>query len=81
MHGGGFAAGSGSDLRSDGETLARQGVVVVSFNYRVGVLGFLAHPQLNAESPEGVSGNYGLLDQMAALRWVREKSAKKVDVA
>ena len=75
VHGGGFAGGSGSDLRSDGAALARQGVVVVSFNYRVGVLGFLAHPQLNAESPDGVSGNYGLLDQIEALRWVQRNIA------
>lgn len=72
IHGGGFVGGSGSDVRSDGADMARQGVVVVSFNYRPGLFGFLAHPALNAESAHGVSGNYGLLDQLAALRWVRE---------
>jgi len=67
--GGGFTLGSG-DI--DGTALARKGVVVVSFNYRVGTFGFLAHPQLSAESPQRVSGNYGLLDAIAALRWVRD---------
>ena len=72
IHGGGFTAGSGSDLRCDGACLCDQGVVVVTFNYRSGLFGFLAHPALSAESDMGVSGNYGLLDQLAALRWVRE---------
>lgn len=71
VHGGGFAGGSGSDARSDGAQMAAHGVVVVSFNYRSGLLGFLAHPALSRESPQGTSGNWGLLDQMAALRWVR----------
>ncbi|MEZ5660679.1 MAG: carboxylesterase family protein [Burkholderiaceae bacterium] len=75
FHGGGFTRGSGSDLRCDGEAFARQGILVVTFNYRSGLFGFFAHPALSAESPEGISGNYGLLDQMAALRWVREHIA------
>ncbi|MFC5496893.1 carboxylesterase/lipase family protein [Caenimonas terrae] len=75
IHGGGFAGGSGSDLRSDGEAMARRGVVVVSFNYRAGLFGFLAHPALSRESEHGVSGNYGLLDQIAALQWVKRNIA------
>ncbi len=71
LHGGGFVGGSGADARCDGAQLARHGVVVVSFNYRVGLLGYLAHPALSAETPQGSSGNYGLLDQIAALRWVQ----------
>ncbi|MDB5958361.1 carboxylesterase family protein [Ramlibacter sp.] len=75
LHGGGFTGGSGSDLRSDGERLALEGAVLVTLNYRCGLFGFLAHRELSAESEQGVSGNYGLLDQMAALRWVRENIA------
>jgi para-nitrobenzyl esterase len=75
LHGGGFTGGSGSDLRSDGAVLAAEGAVVVSLNYRSGLFGFLAHPALSRESPHGVSGNYGLLDQLAALAWVRENIA------
>jgi carboxylesterase type B len=76
IHGGGFISGSGSLPARFGENLSgRQHVVVVSFNYRLGVFGFLAHPALSAESPHGVSGNYGLLDQIAALRWVRRNIA------
>jgi len=75
LHGGGFVAGSGADARCCGRQLARQGVVVVSFNYRSGVFGFLAHPGLSREAPQGTSGNYGLLDQIAALRWVRANIA------
>lgn len=75
IHGGGFAAGSGSDVRSDGAKLAARGVVVVSFNYRSGLFGFLAHPALSAESPKGTSGNWGLLDQVAALEWVQDNIA------
>ena len=70
IHGGGFATGSGSEPLYDGIELAKQGVVVVTFNYRLGVIGFLAHPQLTAESTHQSSGNYGLLDQVAALEWV-----------
>src|SRR3546814_11286520 len=59
----------------DGREYAKRGIVFVSINYRLGVLGWLAHPALSAESPDGVSGNYGLLDQIAALQWVRGNSA------
>lgn len=72
IHGGGFQSGSGSDPRCDGALLAAEGAVVVTLNYRSGLFGFLAHPALSAESEHGVSGNYGLQDQMAALRWVRD---------
>jgi para-nitrobenzyl esterase len=72
IHGGALRTGASSLEMYDGEALARRGLVVVSINYRLGVLGYLAHPQLSAESPQGVSGNYGLLDQIAALEWVRE---------
>jgi para-nitrobenzyl esterase len=71
IHGGAFVTGSGSDEIYDGAALARLGVVVVTFNYRLGALGFLAHPLLAAESPHQISGNYGLMDQMAALKWVQ----------
>ena len=71
FYGGGFVGGDGSELRYDGESLAKRGIVVVTTNYRLGVFGFLAHPELTAESPHHASGNYGLLDQVAALRWVR----------
>lgn len=75
IHGGGNTVGSGSDELFDGRDLAsRQGVVVVTMNYRLGALGFLVHAGLNAESDAGVSGNYGLLDQQAALRWVRDNA-------
>lgn len=72
IYGGGFSFGSTSTPIHDGTHLAKKGVVLVSLNYRVGPLGFLAHPALSAESPQGVSGNYGLLDQLAALRWIQE---------
>jgi len=71
IHGGALSTGSSSETVYDGAHLAAQGVVVVSINYRLGVLGWLAHPGLSAESPDGVSGNYGLLDQIAALQWVK----------
>lgn len=72
IHGGSLTSGAGSEAMYDGARMAaRHGLVVVTINYRLGVLGYLAHPQLSAESRRGVSGNYGLLDQMAALRWVQ----------
>ena len=71
IHGGGFHSGSASQATYDGAALARSGVVLVSINYRLGALGFLAHPALSAESPQHASGNYGILDQIAALRWVQ----------
>lgn len=75
IHGGALVAGAGSHKMYDGSQLTSRGIVVVSINYRLGVLGFLAHPELSAESPDNVSGNYGLLDQIAALRWVKDNIA------
>jgi para-nitrobenzyl esterase len=75
IHGGAFVAGSGSDEMYDGTELSKKGVLVVTLNYRLGPLGFLAHPSLSEESPSKVSGNYGLLDQIAALEWVRRNIA------
>ena len=72
IYGGGFNEGSNAIAVYDGESLAKKGVVLVGINYRVGVLGFLAHPELTAESEHQASGNYGLLDQAAALQWVQE---------
>jgi para-nitrobenzyl esterase len=72
LFGGGFLVGSASDALFDGEKLAGQGVILVTANYRVGVFGFLAHPALTAESPHRSSSNYALLDQLAALRWIRD---------
>ncbi|MGV3729434.1 MAG: carboxylesterase/lipase family protein [Sphingopyxis sp.] len=71
IHGGSLTAGSGAEPLYDGSALAKRGLVVVSINYRLGALGYLAHPELSAESPDRVSGNYGLLDQIAALEWVK----------
>ena len=71
IHGGSLAIGASREPLYDGARLAARGIVVVSINYRLGALGYLAHPELSAESPLGVSGNYGLLDQIEALRWVR----------
>ena len=76
IHGGGFQAGSASEPRQDGGRLARRGVVVVSLNYRLGVFGFLAHPALTKESARGASGNYGLMDQVAALQWISGNIAR-----
>jgi len=73
--GGGFVAGSSAITLLDGERLARENVVVVSFNYRLGILGFLAHPELSKESPQAISGNYALLDMLAALQWVQRNIA------
>lgn len=75
IHGGGFFTGSGSAVTYDGSNLAALGAVVVTINYRLGSFGFLAHPELSAESPEGSSGNYALLDMVAALQWVQRNIA------
>ena len=75
IHGGTLIWGSGHSKMYDGEEFARRGIVLVSINYRLGVLGYLAHPELSKESPDGVSGNYGLLDQIQALKWVRANIA------
>ncbi|HEY1759062.1 MAG TPA: carboxylesterase family protein [Bryobacteraceae bacterium] len=74
-YGGGFTGGSGSEPRYDGEALAQKGVVVVTYNYRLGVFGFLAHPDLTAESSHKASGNYGMMDMATALRWVQKNIA------
>jgi para-nitrobenzyl esterase len=71
IYGGGFVAGATSEPRQEGTNLAKHGVVVVSMNYRLGVFGFLVHPDLIAESGRNSAGNYGLLDQVAALEWVK----------
>ena len=73
--GGGFMAGDGSEPRYDGESMARKGIVAVTVNYRLNVFGFFAHPELTKESPHNASGNYALLDQHAALRWVADNIA------
>jgi para-nitrobenzyl esterase len=70
LYGGGFVTGDSSEPRYDGENLAKKGVIVVIPNYRLGVFGFFSHPDLTKESPNNTSGNYGLLDQAAALQWV-----------
>jgi len=87
FYGGGFMAGDGSELRYDGESMARRGLVSVTVNYRLGIFGFLSHPELTKESPHHASGNYGLLDQSAALQWVQKNIAafggdpKKITIA
>lgn len=75
IHGGGMVVGSGSRSFYDGAAFARAGVVLVTINYRLGPLGFFAHPALGATSPDGTSGNQGLKDQVAALRWVHDNIA------
>jgi para-nitrobenzyl esterase len=72
IFGGAYTEGSGSSPHDQGDHLAAKGVVVVTFNYRLGALGFLAHPELTAESPHGASGNYALTDALAALAWVQQ---------
>jgi para-nitrobenzyl esterase len=75
VYGDGFAAGGTSESRQDGGALARRGMVVVSMNYRLGMLGFMTLPELTAESASHTSGNYGLMDQTAAMAWVRRNAA------
>jgi para-nitrobenzyl esterase len=75
IHGGALVSGSSREPMYDGQKMAERGVIVVSINYRLGVLGWLAHAGLSAESAQKVSGNYGLLDQIAALQWVRHNIA------
>ena len=87
IYGGALWSGNSADPMYDGAKLAEQGMIVVSINYRLGVLGYFAHPALSAESPHGVSGNYGLLDQIRALQWVKQNigafggDAAKVTIA
>lgn len=87
FYGGGYVAGDGSEPRYDGESMAKEGIVVVTCNYRLNIFGFFAHPELSAEAPYKASGNYGLLDQVAALKWVQKNIAvfggdpKKVTIA
>ncbi len=87
FYGGGNVAGDASEPRYDGEAMAKKGIVVVTTNYRLNVFGYLAHPELSAEAPYKASGNYGLLDQQAALAWVQKNIAafggdpKKVTIA
>ena len=75
LYGGGFIGGDGSEYRYDGESMAKRGIVAVTVNYRLGIFGFMAHADLTSESPHHSSGNYGLLDQHAALEWVQRNIA------
>src|SRR5450631_4178520 len=75
IFGGGFQNGDGSEPRYDGENMARKGMVAVSLNYRTNIFGFFSHPELTRESPHHAAGNYGLLDQVAALQWVQRNIA------
>lgn len=75
LHPGGYTTGSGSAPGTDGENLAMKGVVLVTINYRLGIFGFFSHPELTKESPHHASGNYGFLDQIAALQWVQKNIA------
>ena len=72
IHGGAYTGGSGEVLLYNGESLAKKGIVVVTVNYRVDIMGFFTHPELTKESPNNSSGNYGLLDHIAALKWVKQ---------
>ena len=75
IYGGGFTSGSGACAIYDGKALAKEGIVYITINYRVGVFGFMAHPELTTEAQHKSSGNYGLLDQIAALKWVKNNIA------
>ena len=87
FYGGGLMAGDGSEYRYDGESMARKGIVSVTVNYRLSVFGFFSHPELTKESPHKASGNYGFLDQAAALKWVQQNinafggDPKKITIA
>ena len=76
IHGGGYREGFGSEPEFDAQEWGAKDVVLVSINYRLGVFGFLTHPELSAESPHGVSGNYGILDQIEALKWIKKNIAQ-----
>ncbi|MBO5932141.1 MAG: carboxylesterase family protein [Bacteroidaceae bacterium] len=76
IHGGGYREGWGSEPEFDAQEWAAKDVVLVSINYRLGVFGFLTHPELSAESPNGVSGNYGILDQIESLKWIKKNIAQ-----
>ena len=75
FYGGGFRAGDGSEYRYDGESLAKRGIIAITINYRLGIFGFMSHPELTKESPHHSSGNYGLMDEHAALVWVQKNIA------
>ena len=87
FYGGGNVAGDASEPRYDGESMAKKGIVVITCNYRLNIFGFFSHPELSKESPYKASGNYGLLDQVAALKWVQKNISafggdpKKVTIA
>ena len=76
IYGGAYTEGGGSSIYNDGTRLAKKGAVIVTFNYRLGTLGFLAHPELTAESPRHASGNYALMDSITVLKWVRKNIAQ-----
>ena len=76
VHGGAYFNGYGHEITMDGDAWAKRGVILVTINYRLGIFGFMTHPLLTAESPHGVSGNYGILDQIAALKWVHNNIAQ-----
>ena len=76
FYGGGFVTGDGSEYRYDGQNMAKKGIVTLTVNYRLGIFGFFSHPELTKESPHHASGNYGFLDQNAALKWVQANISK-----
>ena len=75
IHGAGLTGGSGSEPRYDGEELSKKSAVVITINYRLGPFGWLAHPDLTKESGQNASGNYGMMDAIAALQWVQKNAA------